>query len=153
MFAGPAMLCLLTSLMSVEQFFEQPGKVDADEVHVTLRLDGDIARRYVDLIKSPEISASFKKNGNLLLSGVATVVDESRFRVRHTAIVRVVGQPLELLSIESEIGSALITSDRAALAAQKEASHELVLQLNDVHTVAIQVRKLVGGFPDSARYY
>ena len=84
---------------------------------------------------------------------MATVVDESRFRVRHTAIVRVVGQPLELLSIESEIGSALITSDRAALAAQKEASHELVLQLNDVHTVAIQVKKLVGGFPDSARYY
>ena len=153
MFAGPAMLCLLTSLMSVEQFFEQPGKVDADEVHVTIRLDGVNARRYVDLIKSPEISASFKKNGNLLLSGVATVVDESRFRVRHTAIVRVVGQPLELLSIESEIGSALITSDRAALAAQEEASHELVLQLNDVHTVAIQVKKLVGGFPDSARYY
>ena len=153
MFAGPAILCLLTSLISVEQFSEQPGKVDADEVHVTLRLDGDIARRYVDLIKSPEISASFKKNGNLLLSGVATVVDESRFRVRHTAIVRVVDQPLELLSIESEIGSALIISDRAALAAQKEASDELVLQLNDVHTVAIQVKKLVGGFPDSARYY
>jgi hypothetical protein len=55
--------------------------------------------------------------------------------------------------LESEIGSALITSDRAALAAQEEASHELVLQLNDAHTMAIQVKKLVGGFPDSARYY
>ena len=153
MFAGPAILCLLTSLISVEQFSEQPGTVDADEVHVTIRLDGDNARRYVELIKSPEISASFKKDGSLLLSGVATVVDESRFRIRHTAIVRVVGQPLELLSLESEIGSALITSDRAALAAQEEASHELVLQLNDAHTMAIQVKKLVGGFPDSARYY
>ena len=61
MFAGPAILCLLTSLISVEQFSEQPGTVDADEVHVTIRLDGDNARRYVELIKSPEISASFKK--------------------------------------------------------------------------------------------
>lgn len=152
MFAGPAILCFLTSLISVEQLPEQHGKVDADEVHVTIQLDGDNACRYVELIKSPEISASFKKDGRLLLGGLATVVDESCFRVRNNAIVRVVGQPLELLSLESEIGSALITSDRASLAAQKEASHELVLQLKDVHTMEIQVRKLVGGFPDSTRY-
>jgi hypothetical protein len=139
-------------LISAEQFSRELDKIDTGEVHLTIRLDGDHARRYVELIKSPEISATFKKNGNLLLSGVAIFVDESRFRVRHIAIVRVVGQPLEILSMESEIGSALIAGNRAALAAQRKASQELVLHLNDVHTITIQVKKLVGGFPDSARY-
>ena len=45
----------------MEQFSEEPGKVDTDEVHVTIRFDGDNARRYVELIKSAEISASLRK--------------------------------------------------------------------------------------------
>lgn len=153
MFAGPAILCLLTSLISAEQFSVESGKSDTDEVFVTIRLEGDNARRYVELIKSPEISASFKQTGNVPLRAVVTKVDDSRFRVRHTAIVRVVAQPLELLSLESEISPALIASDRPSLAAEKEASHELVLQLSDVHPMSIQVKKLVGGFPDSARFH
>lgn len=153
MFAGPVFLCLLTSLISVEQFSVESGKPDTNEVHVTLQLKGDRASRYLELIKSPEVAASFNETGNLLLRGVAMKIDENHFRVRHTAIVRIVGRPLEQLFVESEVSSALIASDRPALATDKEASHELVVQLSDVHPVSIQVRKLVGGFPDGARYH
>lgn len=152
MLAGPAILCLLTSLISAEQLCREPRNDDTGEVHVTIHLDGDHARRYSVLINSPEAEASFKATGTLLLPGVATVIDENRSRIRHTAIVRVVGQPLELLSMESEISSALISMDRPPSATEKKDSCQLLVRLTDVHPMTIRVRKVVGGFPDSARY-
>lgn len=152
MFGAPAILCLVTSLISAEQFSREPDKIETDEVRLTIRLEGDNARRYAELVKSPEITASFKETGKILILGVATVIDESRSWIRHTAIVRVVGQPLELLSMESEIQSALIIHVRAASPTQKEEPRELLVQLGDIHPMTIRVKKLVGSFPDSTRY-
>ena len=84
MFFAVAMVCLFSTVIPMEQFSTEIDALGGHEVHVTIRIEGDIARRYVENARSSSLSATFEKNGHLLLNGVANAIDESTVTVRHT---------------------------------------------------------------------
>ncbi len=152
MFFAVAMVCLFSTVIPMEQFSPEVDAPGADEVHVTIRLEGDIARRYLEKIRSSSLSASFEKNGHLILTGVAHAIDESRVAVRHTSIVRVVGQPLSLLSMATQVDKAMIAIEPDIPVTERQAQGRQSIRLTETQPVDIQVRSITGGFPDSPRY-
>ena len=152
MFFAVAMVCLFSTVIPMEQFSSDVHAIGAEEVHVTIRLEGEIARRYLADIRSSALSASFEKNGKIILTGVAYAIDESRVAVRHTSIVRVVGRPLALLSMETVVDRAMITIEPDVPVTEQQAQGRQSIRLTDIQPVEIRVRSITGSFPDSPRY-
>ena len=152
MFVAVAMVCFFSTVISVEQVFTELNVLGPHDMRVTIRIEGDTARRYLENAKSSSLSASFKKDGTLLLTAVANAIDEGTVRVRHTSIVRVVGQPLELLSMETVINKSMMVIDPDAPETESSAQDRLYIRLPEIQPVEIQAKNIVGGFPDSPRY-
>lgn len=150
MFFAAAMVCLFATVIPVEPFTLKITAPVADEMQVKIHIEGDIARRYLENAEASSLSAAFRKNGNLLLTGVANTIDETRVRVTHTSLVRVVGKPTALLSMETVIDRTMIAINPDA---EDHAKGQLFIRLANNQPVEIRVRPIAGGFPDSPRYH
>ena len=153
MFAGVALLCFLTSFVSTEPWLENTGVSSAHEVPVTITIDGEHARNYVRLIKSPAVSKSLQEQGVVQIEGVLVHSVNGDLLIRHVAFIKIIGEPLQLLTMESSLDSSQgINHSRTVNELDTYASRKSI-EITDNNQVRMSTRKLVGGFPDSARYH
>jgi hypothetical protein len=152
MFAGMALLCFVTTSVSIEPWLEKHVLSDADEVPVTIMIDGKTARDYVRMIKHPIGPELLQKKGVVQINGMLVSTENSGFRVRHVAIIKTIGEPLQLLVLESPLKLNEVVNNPGALNEPESQAAKNSVQLTDQHQVKMTLRKLVGGFPDSARY-
>ncbi len=152
MFTGMALLCFVTSSISIEPGFENPGLSITDEVPVTIIIDGETARDYVRMIKRPFGPGSLQKNGVVQIKGMLVSTENSGFQVRHVAIIKTIGEPLQLLVLESKLELNKAINNPGALNEPETQAGKNSIRLTDKHQVKMSLRKLVGGFPDSVRY-
>ena len=153
MFAGVALLCFLTSFVFTEPWLENNGVSSADEVPVTITIDGEHARNYVRMIKSPAVSKSLQEQRVVQIDGVLVHSGNGDTLIRHVAFIKIIGEPLQLLTVESSLDSSQgISHSRTVNELDTHASRKSI-EITDKHQVRMSTRKLVGGFPDSARYH
>jgi len=153
MFAGVALFCFLTSSVLTEPWLENGGISSSDEGPVTITIDGEHARDYVRMVKSPTVAESLQKNGVVQIDGMLVPSGNGELLIRHVAFIRVIGEPLQLLTVEPSLDSSQgINHSSTVNQPDTHAGRKFIL-ITDKHQVRMSTRKLVGGFPDSARYH
>jgi hypothetical protein len=153
MFAGVALLCFLTSFVFTEPWLENNGVSSADEVPVTITIDGEHARNYVRMIKSPAVSKSLQEQGVVQIEGVLVHSGNGDLLIRHVAFIKMIGEPLQLLTMESSLDSSQGINHSRTVNERDTHAGRKSIEITDKHQVRMSTRKLVGGFPDSARYH
>ncbi len=153
MFAGVALLCFLTSIVSTEPWRENISLSSADEVPVTITMNGEHARSYVRMVRSSTVSKSFQKSGVVQIDGLLISSDRGGLVVRHAAMIKRIGEPLQQLTLEASLDSSDATNNLNTSIEPDTHTDRNPIQITDKHQVRMSTRKLVGGFPDSARYH
>lgn len=153
MFAEISMFCFLISFLSAEPLPSQISTGDAKDLAVTIRLDGENARRYSRLLQSKAIAGVLEQKGVLMLDAVVKPAVDGKVVVHHTAFVRIEGEPLQVLSLETAVDQKLITPNPAASSQNDINSATLFLKLTDGDSLTFKRRNVVGGFPDAGRYH
>lgn len=153
MFLGLPVLCLMACLVTAENHMFRSSDAPVDAHHLAIHLGGDMAREYVRLINSPSIADAFQKHGTVRIDGIADSVGDGKVRIRHRAIVRVVGEPIRVLRLESMIDADLIKPAPVAAAGLMGGIAGRRVALSDTRTAELRSSVLVGDFPDGGTNY
>ncbi len=149
MFNGLLMICLIPFFVSAEQNHVSTARMFAGDNQVAIHLDGDIAREYVRVVRSQKISDAFLRNGSVVIEGSADTSDDGTVRLHHIALVRVVGEPVRLLRLESMIDANQVlhqNTDDVGMVGTA-ASHRV--NLSDLVSSELRSSLLLGDFPDT----
>ncbi len=148
MFAGLSMICLVPFLINAEHNRVDTSGVDIDDNRIAVNLHGDIAREYVRLLRSKQVSDVFLREGCVTIEGMADKFDDGTVQIHHTAFVRIVGEPVRLLRLRSMTDASLIKHGETV--AGIKAGYRV--DLSDLRSSELRSSLLVGDFPDSQSY-
>jgi hypothetical protein len=148
MFAGLSMICLIPFLITAEHNHADTSGVRVDDNHIAISLHGDIAREYVRLLRSKQVSDAFLRDGCVTIEGMADKLGDGTVQIHHTAFVRIVGEPVRLLRLRSMIDASLVKHGETV--AGIKAGYRV--DLSDLRSSELRSLLLVGDFPDSQSY-
>ena len=152
MFTGLSMICLIPFLVSTEQDHARPSGMRLDNNRVVIHLNGDVAREYLRILRSPRLSDAFLKNGRVTIEGSADNIGDGTVRIRHVAFVRIVGEPVRLLRLESTIDANAITQQQTIDAGIVGTNASCQLDLSEMHFADLRSSVMVGDFPNPPSY-
>ena len=132
-------------------FSDAYGMFEQDN-RVAIHLDGEIASENDRLLRSQRAADAFLKYGSVIIEGRAYAIDDGWVRIRHVAFIRIVGEPVRLLRLESTIDGNLVKHQQTAAANMvgNHASHRV--ELTHLRSAEFRSSVLVGDFQGSGSY-
>ncbi|MEJ7595634.1 MAG: hypothetical protein WKF77_29340 [Planctomycetaceae bacterium] len=152
MFNGLLMICLIPFFVSAEQNHVSTARMFAGDNQVAIHLDGDIAREYVRLVRSQKISDAFLRNGSVVIEGSVDSSGDGSVRLHHIALVRVVGEPVRLLRLESMIDANQVLHQNTVDVGMVGTAASYRVNLSDLFSSELRSSLLLGDFPDTQSY-
>lgn len=152
MFTGLSMVCLVPFLVSAQQNFPPTSATRSLESPVAIRLSGQVASEYLRLVRSPRMSDAFLKDGCVTINGFADTIEGGTVRIHHVAFVRIVGEPVRLLRLESTIDANLVKHQQTVDASMFGSMPGVRVDLSDLHSAELRCSVMVGDFPNSRSY-
>ncbi|HQX53333.1 MAG TPA: hypothetical protein PLY87_13815 [Planctomycetaceae bacterium] len=152
MFNGLLMICLIPFFASAEQNHMSTTGMLAGDNQVAIHLDGDIAREYVRLVRSQEISDAFLRNGSVVIEGSVDTSGDGTVRLRHFALVRVVGEPVRLLRLESMIDANQVLHQNTVNVGMVSTAASYRVNLSDLFSSELRSSLILGDFSNTRSY-
>lgn len=135
-----------------EQNHANASGISTDDNRVAIHLHGDIARAYVRLLRSQRASDEFLKDGSVIIEGRAYAIDDGWVRIHHVAFIRIIGEPVRLLRLESTIDGNLVKHQQTAAANLVGTDARPRVELEELRSAEFRSSVLVGDFPESGAY-